>query len=271
MGSRNRPRSDGSQAPRARRTPKPDPTPAELAELERLTDALPKPLREFRDRRLLSTTRRFYLERAIANRTRNLAVVLHGVHDPHNQAAVMRTCEALGVQEVVVVAEAGERWRPSGRVTQNAFRWLELVRRPDFPCAASHLRGRGLRLLAATFEGQPLDEVDFAPPTALVFGNESRGLPDAVTKACDGAFSIPMHGLSQSLNISVAAGVALHRAVEARRRLLGDSGDLSEEERQALRRRYYLQAAGAKVPDDLRHEVEALAAAAPGAGLHQDR
>ena len=117
MGRRNRPRSDGSDAPRARRTPKPDPTPVELAELERLTDALPTPLRAFRDRGFLSTKRRFYLEQAIANRTRSLVVVLHGVHDPHNQAAVMRTCEALGIQEVVVVVEAGEPWRPSGRVT----------------------------------------------------------------------------------------------------------------------------------------------------------
>ena len=259
MGRRNRPRSDGSHAPRARRTPKPEPSPDELAWLERLTDGLPAPLRAFRDRGLLSTRRRFYLERAIRNRTRSLVVVLHGVHDPHNQAAVMRTCEALGVQEIVVVSEAGESFRPSGRVTQNAFRWLDTARRRDFAGAAAALRGRGLRLLAATFDGQPLDEVDFTPPTALVFGNESRGLPGEVVRACDGGFSIPMHGLSQSLNISVAAGVALHWAVAARRRVSGRTGDLSEAERAALRRRFYLQAAGAKVPDDLRRQVEALA------------
>ena len=259
MPRRKRPRSDGSQAPRARRTPKPDPTPQELAELERLTDSLPPPLRAFRDQRLLSTKRRFYLERAIANRTRGLVAVLHGVHDPHNQAAVMRTCEALGLQEVVVVAEAGERWRPSGRVTQNAFRWLDLVRRPDFASAAGALRRRGLRLLAADLDGQPLARVDFTAPTALVFGNESRGLPPGVLGACDGSFSIPMHGLSQSLNISVAAGVALHWAVEARRRLLGGGGDLSEEERAALRLRYYPRAAGGKVPEELLRELEALA------------
>lgn len=264
MPRRNRPRSDGSQAPRARRTPKPDPSPEELAELERLTDSLPAPLREFRDQGLLSTKRRFYLERAIANRTRSLVTVLHGIHDPHNQAAVLRTSEALGLQEVVVIPEAGEAWRPSGRVTQNAFRWLDVVCRPDFASAAAALRGRGLRLLAASFEGRPLAEVDFTPPTALVFGNESRGLPAAVLAACDGAFSIPMHGLSQSLNISVAAGVALHWAAAARRQALGDGGDLSDEERAALRLRFYLQAAGAKVPAELRLEVEALARSAEG-------
>ena len=258
MARRNRPRSDGSSAPRARRTPKPDPTPEESAELERLTNALPAPLQAFRDRGLLSTRRRFYLEQAIRNRTRSLVVVLHGVHDPHNQAAVMRTCEALGIQEIVVVAAAGEPFRPSGRVTQNAYRWLDLTPRPDFDSAAAALRGRGLRLLAAALDGEPLDEVDFTPPTALVFGNESRGLPPTAVAACDGSFSIPMYGLSQSLNISVAAGVALHWAVAARRRALGGSGDLDETERAALRRRFYLQAAGAKVPDDLRREIEAL-------------
>ena len=266
MGRRNRPRSDGSQAPRARRTPKPEPTPEELAALERLTDSLPAPLRALRDRQLLSVKRRFYLEQAIANRTRNLVVVLHGVHDPHNQAAVMRTCEALGVQEVVVVAEAGEPWRPSGRVTQNAWRWLDLHRRLDFGSAAADLRGRGLRLLAADLEGRALEQIDFEPPTALVFGNESRGLPAEVASACNGTFSIPMHGLSQSLNISVAAGVALHWAVEARRRALGVTGDLSEAERSALRRRFYLRAAGSKVPEELRREIEALDAEVPSSG-----
>jgi tRNA (guanosine-2'-O-)-methyltransferase len=264
MGRRNRPRSDGSQAPRARRTPKPDPTSEQLAELERFTDSLPAPLREFRERDLLSAKRRFYLELAIRNRTRNLAVVLHGVHDPHNQAAVMRTCEALGIQQMTVVTEAGEPFRPSGRVTQNAFRWLDIDQPNDFAGAADTLRRRGLRLLAASFEGVPLAEVDFTRPTALVFGNESRGLPAEVLAACDGIFSIPMHGLAQSLNISVAAGVALHWAVEARRRKFGESGDLDPQARAVLRRRFYLQAAGGKVPETLRQAVEGLAE--PGAG-----
>ena len=258
MARRNRPRSDGSSAPRARRTPKPDPTTEELAELDRLTDELPAPLRELRDRGLLSAKRRFYLEQAIRNRTRSLVVVLHGVHDPHNQAAVMRTCEALGIQELVVVAEADEPFRPSGRVTQNAFRWLDLTSRPDFDGAAAALRDRGLRLLAASFDGEPLAAVDFTRPTALVFGNESRGLPPPVVAGCDGSFSIPMYGLSQSLNVSVAAGVALHWAVEARRRAHGEPGDLDEAERAELRRRFYLQAAGAKLPEDLRRRIEAL-------------
>jgi len=260
MSRRNRPRSDGSSAPRARRTPKPDPTPEELAELERLTDTLPAPLRALRDRGLLSAKRRFYLEQAIRNRTRSLVVVLHGVHDPHNQAAVMRSCEALGIQEMVVVTEAGEPFRPSGRVTQNAFRWLDLSHQPDFASAAAALRGRGLRLLAAALDGRPLAEIDFAPPTALVFGNESRGLPADVVAGCDGGFAIPMYGLSQSLNVSVAAGVALHWAVEARRRVCGRTGDLDAAGRAELRRRFYLQAAGKKVPEELRRELEALAA-----------
>ncbi len=258
MGRRNHTRSDGNRAPGARRTPKPDPTPEQLTDLERLTDGLPAPLRAFRDRGLMSTKRRFYLEQAIRNRTRSLVVVLHGVHDPHNQAAVMRTCEALGIQELMVVTEADAPFRPSDRVTQNAFRWLDLTPSPDFESAAAALWGRGLRLLAADLSGEPLTEIDFTPPTALFFGNESRGLPASEVAACDGSFSIPMYGLSQSLNVSVAAAVALHWAVEARRRISGESGDLDEADRAELRRRFYLQAAGAKVPNDLRRQIEAL-------------
>lgn len=257
MGRRTRPRSDGSHAPRARRTPKPDPTPDELAELERLTDALPEPLRAFRDRRLLSTKRRFYLEQALAHRTRSLVVVLHGVHDPHNQAAVMRSCEAMGVQELQLVSEAGEPFRPSGRVTQNAHRWLDLVFQPGFEAAAEALANRGLRLVAAAVgdDSRPLDEIDWTRPTAVVFGNESRGLPEAVSAACDERFVIPMHGLTQSLNISVAAGVTLQHAVACRCRAWGEPGDLDDGELMALRRRFYRLAAS-QLPDDLLAELE---------------
>lgn len=243
---RKRTRADGSPAPRGRRTPIPPPDDRALAELDELTDGLPADLRTYRDVGILSARRRYRLEEAIRHRTRSLTAVLHGVHDPHNQAAVLRTAEALGLQEVHYVPTRDVSYNPSERVTQNAHRWIDLVPHADFPTAARALKSRGLTLLATALapDTPSLAELDLTRPTALVFGSERDGLPGAVVAACDGTFRIPLYGLSQSLNISVAAALALHRAVDARRRAWGEPGDLDPQEKMALRRRFYARAAG---------------------------
>ena len=108
-----------------------------------------------------------------------------------------------------------------------------------------------MTLLAAAPNKQavPLFQIDFTRPVALVFGSEPSGLPDELLAVCDGTFVIPMYGLSQSLNISVASAVSLAWAVETRRRAWGEPGDLTEEERMALRRRFYATAARGRSPN----------------------
>ncbi|MGB6001727.1 MAG: RNA methyltransferase, partial [Thermoanaerobaculia bacterium] len=244
MPRRHKSRKDGSPAYRSVRTPKPPPPPESLAELEELTDNLPPDLRAYRDQGLLSPQRRYYLEQVLGHRTRTLATILAGTHDPHNQAAVMRTCESLGIQEVHL-ALGDETFRPSPKVTQNAHRWLDVVSHPDFAAVAGALRGRGFKIFAAKIEDrtESLYAIDFTRPVAVVFGSEPTGLPDNVLAACDGSFRIPMYGLSQSYNISVAAAIALSWAVESRRRAWRKPGDLDPEELVALRRRFYETAA----------------------------
>ena len=119
--TKRRLRVDGTPSPRGGRTPKPPPTEEQLADLERLTDQFPESLRAFRDRGLLNPVRRFRLEEAIRHRSRTLVPVLHGVHNPHNQAAVMRSCEALGLQEFhFIQSVAGGSLHANPRITQNA-------------------------------------------------------------------------------------------------------------------------------------------------------
>merc|ERR1712032_756492 len=82
-----------------------------------------------------------------------------------------------------------------------------------------------------------LDDVDFAVPTALVFGNERHGVSAAMVAACDGAFTVPLPGLSESLNVSVAVAVCCHFARHRRSKVLGlavGQGDLSPDEAEAL-------------------------------------
>ena len=249
MPRRHKTRRDGSPAYRSVRTPKPAPPPESLAELEVLTDAFPPELRAYREQDLLTPQRRFYLEQALAHRTRTLATILAGTHDPHNQAAVMRTCESLGIQEVHL-ALGDEDFRPSPKVTQNAHLWLDVVPHPDFAAVAGALHGRGFKLFAAAFDdpAQSLYEIDFTHHVAVVFGSEPTGLPKSILAACDGSFHIPMYGLSQSFNISVAAAITLSWAVEARRRAWGEPGDLDPEELMALRRRFYETATRRRSP-----------------------
>ena len=252
--ARRRLRADGTPAPRGGRTPKPPPTEEQLAELERLTDGFPEELRVFRDRDLLNPVRRFRLEEAIRQRSRTLVPVLHGVHDPHNQAAVMRSCEALGLQEFHFIrSTAGRSLNASPRVTQNAHRWIDVIEHDNFDDAQNTLRDRGLGLYAAAFTDTaiPLRKMDFTRPMAILLGNESKGLPREIIEACDGTFVIPLYGLSQSLNISVAAAVTLTWAVEARRRAWGSPGDLTAEEQMELRRRFYETALRGNPPESL--------------------
>jgi tRNA (guanosine-2'-O-)-methyltransferase len=261
MSPRKRRRADGSPAPRSRRTLKPLPSAADLEALEALTDGLPEPLRAFRDRNILNPVRRFRLEEALRHRTRSLVVVLYSVDDPHNQAAVMRTSEALGLQEVHVVGkDQAAEFRPSPRVTQNAHRWLDVVAHPNFTAAEEHLRSRGFELLAAALgpDAKSVVDLDFTRSVALVFGNESEGLPREILHACDGTFTIPLYGLSQSLNISVAAAVTLSWAIESRRRAWGEPGDLEPKEKMRLRRRFYATAAHGNIPEDLCEQLDRL-------------
>ena len=254
-------RADGTLVPRGVRPAPAPPPPEALEALETFTDGLPEEIRAFREYALIGPERRYRLEQAIDARTRSLVVVLHDVHDPHNQAAVMRTCEAMGVQEVHVVKMKHAPLRPSERITQHADRWLDVVAHDSPVEAIEHLRRRGLRVLATALRDDTpsLSEVDFTAPTAVLLGNESRGLPEEVIDACDGTLQIPLCGLSQSLNVSVAAAVVVSTAVAARRAAWGQPGDLGEAERASLRRRFYRVAAGdTRIPSKLRAKLDSL-------------
>src|SRR5205823_323659 len=143
---------------------------------------------------------------------------------PHNAGAALRSCDAFGIQQVHLVV-VNQRFRTSVRVTQGCEKWLD-VRRHASPDECVHaLKDAGFRLFAAV-PGAPLsvDEVDARTPLALAFGNEHLGLGPRLRERCDGEFSIPMYGASQSLNVSVSVAISLRAVAEARRRAVGRPG-----------------------------------------------
>lgn len=184
------------------------------------------------------------IDRAVAQRTRTLVIVLEAFCDPQNVNAVLRTCEAFGVQEVHVIEGPMKAYDRNKKISQNADKWLDVVRwRSSADCLAA-LKARGL-LICATWLGEgsvPLGELSFQAPVALVFGNEHRGVSEEALALADARFAIPMRGLVQSLNVSVAVAVTLARAVERREVERGRHADLPEDEAAALRERFYLLA-----------------------------
>ncbi len=185
--------------------------------------------------------RRARIDAVVAGRTRTLTVVMEAFADPQNVNAVLRTAEALGVQEVHVVEGPQKRYDRNKKITQNADKWLDVVRWKDSAECLRALKARGFRVYATHLEdgAATLGALSFAEPVALVFGNEHRGVSEAALSLADARFVIPMTGFSQSLNVSVAAAISLARAIERREAERGRHGDLPPEEAEALRQRFY--------------------------------
>ncbi len=193
---------------------------------------------------LLVPERRARIDEVVANRTRTLTVVLEAFCDPQNVNAVLRTCEAFGVQEVHVVEGPMKPWDRNKKITQNADKWLDVRRWRSTADCLGHLRQAGFAIYATHLGdgSRPLGSLSFAGKVALVFGNEHRGVSAEALRLADAAYAIPMRGFVQSLNVSVAVAVSLAHAVERRERERGRHGDLDEADAAALRERFYVLA-----------------------------
>ena len=188
---------------------------------------------------LLGDERRARIEAIVDARLAGLSVLVENLHDPRNGAAVLRSCEAFGLQTVHVV-ETAERFRFSPAVSQGCEKWLDVERHATFAQAAARLHAAGFVLYAAVPDAETaLQQLDFSRPAVIVVGNEHAGLTDEAVGLADERFSIPMAGMTRSLNLSVATAVIVSHAAERRRAALGRAGDLDDAARLALRARFY--------------------------------
>ena len=188
--------------------------------------------------------RRERIDEVVAQRTRTLTVVMEAFCDPQNVNAVLRTCDAFGVQEVHVVEGPMKPYDRNKKISQNADKWLDVVRWRSTAECLDALRGRGFAVYVTHLGdgARAPRELSFAGKVALVFGNESRGVSGEALARADARFAIPMRGFVQSLNVSVAAAVSLAHAVERREQERGRHGDLAPDEAAGLRERFYLLA-----------------------------
>jgi tRNA (guanosine-2'-O-)-methyltransferase len=188
--------------------------------------------------------RKARIDEVVASRTRTLTVVMEAFCDPQNVNAVLRTCEAFGIQELHAIEGPLKPYDRNKKISQNADKWLDVRRWRSTADCLAHLRAEGFAIYVTHLGpgSRPLAELSFAGKAALVFGNESRGVSDEALRLADATYAIPMHGFVQSLNVSVAAAISISRAVERRVLERGRHGDLGEAEATALRERFYVLA-----------------------------
>jgi 23S rRNA (guanosine2251-2'-O)-methyltransferase len=148
-----------------------------------------------------------------------LLLVLDGVTDPHNLGACLRSADAAGVAAVIVPRDRAAGLTPVVRkVAAGAAETVPLVQVVNLARTLRELKERGVWLVGTSDDApRTLYDLDLSGPTALVLGSEGEGMRRLTREACDELVSIPMAGAVESLNVSVATGVALFEAVRQRR------------------------------------------------------
>jgi tRNA (guanosine-2'-O-)-methyltransferase len=148
----------------------------------------------------------------------DLTVIAENLYKPRNLSAVVRTCDSVGVNTIHVVP-GKEHPRHHWHTSQGAEKWVQLEVHDSSEAACHSLRQSGFNIVAAHLSDEAMDyrEVDYTRPTALLMGTEAFGVSQEALQAVDQQISIPMMGMSQSLNVSVACAVVLYEALAQRR------------------------------------------------------
>jgi tRNA (guanosine-2'-O-)-methyltransferase len=151
----------------------------------------------------------------IHHRQPGLTVVLENVFDPHNISAVMRSCDAVGIQDIYVLNTRIPRHKKWGRrSSSSAAKWLSVHEFEDTGECFSVLRKNFEKIYTThlSVDAVSMYNIDFTGKIALVFGNEHDGVSDESRALADGNFIIPQVGMIRSLNISVACAVTIYEA-----------------------------------------------------------
>ncbi len=167
------------------------------------------------------------LEHVVSQRSRAVSVYLENIHQPHNASAVLRSCDAFGVQDVYV-REEHNVFRPNPHVSLGSSKWLTLTRISD-STEAFYIaqKKKGYTIIATTLSDYDctIDEINESHfPAIVAFGNELKGLSDTAISNADYRMHIPMYGFVESFNISVSVALVL---AQLRKILINSSQDWS--------------------------------------------
>ncbi len=156
----------------------------------------------------------------VSARQFSLRVVIENIHDPHNVSAIFRTCDAVGVPKVSLIYTEESFPKIGRKSSASAFKWVEKEKFKTVDDCYTKLRKDGFAIYASalTENSKNVYELDFTKKCAVVLGNEHRGVSTEAASKADEIFLIPMFGMVQSLNVSVAGAVALYEALRQRQK-----------------------------------------------------
>lgn len=163
--------------------------------------------------------------------------MLENIHDPHNVSAILRSCDAAGVPKVSLIYNYEKFPRIGKKSSASAFKWVDREKFDTVEACYTRLRSQGFTILASSLNDTSKNFYDFdlTRKTAIVIGNEHRGISAEAEKLADSTVYIPMFGMIQSLNVSVSAAIMLYEAARQRMvKQMFERSDLSGQELEAL-------------------------------------
>lgn len=173
----------------------------------------------------------------VSKRQPSLKVVMENIHDPHNVSAIFRTCDAAGIPKVSLLYNLEKFPKIGKKSSASAYKWIEREKFKTVEECFQQLREEKFIIYASSLNSasKSLYEIDFTKKTAIVFGNEHRGLSKEAEELSDERFFIPMYGMVQSLNVSVSAAISIYEALRQRTiKGLYDQSEMSSKELKKL-------------------------------------
>ncbi len=181
--------------------------------------------------------------KAVISKRQEGMVVLEDIHDPHNAAAIWRTCDAFGFQKVSLIFEKEKSFNPkiTGKTSSgSANKWLSFETYKSTKECIKELKEKNFTIYATVLDktAKKINQIKFKNnKTAIMFGNEHSGLSKTAIEMADEKIYIPMKGMVQSLNLSVTAAIILYEIDRQRKGL----GKITNEESKSLRKKYLLE------------------------------
>lgn len=172
----------------------------------------------------------------LSKRQPSLRVVLENIHDPHNVSAIFRTCDAAGIPKVSLIYNVEKFPKIGKKSSASAYKWIEKEKFKTVEECYEQLKKEKYVIYASSLNdnAKNLYDLDFTKKSAIVLGNEHRGLSKEAEDLADERFYIPMFGMVQSLNVSVSAAISIYEAV--RQKKLNGSYDKSESSSKELKK-----------------------------------
>ena len=158
------------------------------------------------------------IEEVITNKQPDLSVVLENIHDPHNASAILRTCDAVGIADIHLLYTKETFPIINSKSSASANKWINIIQYNNIENLKNNILKEENNIYATCIDKNAISifDIDWTQPSTIIVGNENRGVSNQIMKICNKKIFIPMNGMVQSLNVSVATAIILYEALRQR-------------------------------------------------------